>query len=90
MSHASTLRASVAAAVFLVLAAPARAEDEALPADQVIASINAAIASYPGRIKEVEVKRRGGRLLVEVEVVGEGNRKREIRVDPSTRQVVTK
>jgi uncharacterized membrane protein YkoI len=72
------------------VAVPAWADDKALPADQVVAAIQAAVAAYPGRVKDVEVKEENWRLIVEVEIVGEGNRKREIKVDASTRQVVTK
>jgi len=79
-----------AVALGFAMTTPAWADDKALPADQVVAAINAAVASYPGRVKEVEVKEENRRLIVEVEIIGEGNRKREIKVDSQTRQVVTK
>ncbi|RZI66952.1 MAG: PepSY domain-containing protein [Variovorax sp.] len=80
---------TVASAAF-VLAAPAFADsDKGLPADQIIAAIQAAVASQPGQVKDVEVKdRRNNPSIVEVEIVAADGKKHEVKVDPATRQVV--
>lgn len=78
-----------AAAAALVLASPALADDKGLPAEQVIAAIQAAVAAQPGMVAEVDVKiRRNQASLVEVEIVAADGRKHKVRVDAATRQVV--
>lgn len=74
--------AVIAAMVLLLGAGSAAAVDEALPAEQVIAAIQTAVASTPGLVKEVEVEREGGRLIVEVEIVNTDGRKSKVKIDP--------
>ncbi|MEJ7929901.1 PepSY domain-containing protein [Ramlibacter sp. AN1015] len=88
MIHTKLLAGCVMAAA--MAAAPALADDRSLPPAQVIDAINVAVAAYPGRVKEVEVTQENGRLLVEVEIVAEGGRERELTVDPATREVVSR
>lgn len=59
----------------------ASATDEALPANTVIAAIQAAVASNPGLVKEVEVEREGGQLFVEVEIITANGRQTKVKVD---------
>lgn len=68
-------------------ATAATANDERLPAQQVIAAIQAAVAVHPGDIKEVEVDEKRGRLLVEVTIIGPDGAKKEVRIDPATNKV---
>lgn len=79
-----------AASAAFILAAPAFADtDKGLPADQVIAAIQQAVASQPGTIKDVEVKdRRNQASIVEVEIVAADGKKHEVKVDAATRQIV--
>ncbi len=74
-------------ALFLTAGA-AIANDEALPAKQVIAAIQAAVAARPGLVKEVEVERERGRLIVEVKIVGADGKSTEVRIDPQSNQVI--
>lgn len=70
-------------------AAPAFAADKSLPADQVIAAIQAAVAAQPGQVKDVEVdQKRNQAVTVKVEIVAADGREHEVRIDPATRQVV--
>jgi len=87
MKHILTLTAASAA---FLLAAPAFADtDKGLPAEQVIAAIQQAVAAQPGMIKDVEVNdRRNQSTIVEVEIVAADGGKHEIKVDPATKQVV--
>ena len=64
------------------------ANDEGLPPDRVISAIQAAVAVNPGLIKEVEVEREGGRLVVEIKMIGTDGRETELKVDPATNQVM--
>lgn len=75
---------------FALAAAPAWSDDrdESLPAPQVVAAIQAAVAAQPGSVREVEVKREKQRALVEVEIVAADGRKHEVKVDAGTNQVV--
>jgi uncharacterized membrane protein YkoI len=82
-------KALVLSAIVLVVSfGSAHANDEALPADQVIAAIQSAVAASPGLIKEVEVEREGGRLVVQVELIGADGRETKFKVDPATNQVL--
>jgi uncharacterized membrane protein YkoI len=74
----------------LLVAAPAFADsDKGLPADQVIAAIQTAVAAHPGQVKDVEVKdRRNQAAIVEVEIVAADGKKHEVKVDTGTKQVV--
>jgi hypothetical protein len=86
MNHRIAVAAACAA---LVLASPAFADDKGLPAEQVIAAIQAAVAAQPGQVKDVEVKdRRNQASIVEVEIVAADGRTHKVRIDAATRQVV--
>jgi uncharacterized membrane protein YkoI len=77
------------AALLAVTATSAIAkEDKVLPAQQVIAAIQAATAAAPGQVREVEVEREGGKLVVEVTVIGADGSKKELKIDPQTNQIV--
>lgn len=78
------------AAAAVATSLPALADsDKGLPADQVIAAIQAAVAAHPGQIKDVEVKdRRNQTAVVEVEIVAADGKKHEVKIDAGTRQVV--
>ncbi len=69
-------------AALLLSSAAALATDEALPAEQVIAAIQAAVAAQPGLVKEVEVDREGGRLIVKVDILTNKGQEVEVRIDP--------
>lgn len=78
------------AAFVLFAAAPAFAADKGLPADQVIAAIQAAVAAQPGQVKEVDVDEKRNGVTVKVEIVATDGKEHEVRIDPATRQVVRK
>lgn len=81
----------LAAAILCGSALPAFAADKGLPADQLIAAIQAAVAAHPGQVKEVEVdEKRGNKVEVKVEIVSADGKDHEVRIDPATRQVVRK
>lgn len=91
MAVMKNIIALAAASAAFVLASPAFADsDKGLPADQVIAAIQAAVAAHPGQVKDVEVKdrRNNQASIVEVEIVGADGKKHEVKVDAATRQVV--
>jgi uncharacterized membrane protein YkoI len=77
--------AAIAAAV---LPAAWADKDKGLPADQVMAAVQVALATQPGNVKEVEVDDERNRTVVKVEVVAPDGRKHELKVDAQTRQVV--
>lgn len=87
MKHILSLALATAA---LGTTLPALADsDKGLPADQIIAAIQAAVAAQPGQIKDVEVKdRRNQAAVVEVEIVAADGKKHEVKIDTATRQVV--
>lgn len=74
----------LAAALLLLASGSALARDEALPAAQVIAAIQLAVAEAPGLVKDVEVDREHGKLIVKVEIVDVDGRKIKVRVDPES------
>jgi hypothetical protein len=80
---------AVFAVIALLLACgSAIANEEGLAADRVIAAIQTAVAAQPGLIKEVEVQREGGRLIVEVEIISADGKKTEVKVDPEKNAVI--
>lgn len=83
-----TKPAVLAATALLLLFSSAFANDEGLPADRVIAAIQTAVAANPGLIKDVEVEREDGRLLVEVEIISADGKKTEVKVDPEKNEVI--
>lgn len=75
--------------LLLAAALPSWAADKGLPADQLIAAIQAAVAAQPGQVKEVDVdEKRNNRVVVKVEIVAPDGKEHEVRIDPATRQVV--
>lgn len=76
-------------AVLIMFASPVAkaADSERLPAEKVIAAIQAAVATHPGEIKEVEVDEKRGRLLVEVTIIGADGVKKEVHIDPATSKI---
>ena len=83
-----TIPAIFAATVLLLSFGSAFANDRGLPADRVIAAIQTAVAANPGLIKEVEVDREGGRLIVEVQIISADGRQIEVKVDPEKNAVI--
>jgi hypothetical protein len=85
MRHRHT--ATVLLAAF-ALSTAAFAADKGLPAPQVIAAMQAAVAAHPGNVKEVEVddKRKG--TVVKVKIVDAQGTKHNVRVDAQTNQVM--
>lgn len=78
------------AALALALSTASWADtNKGVPADQVIAAIQAAVAAQPGNIKDVEVEdRRDNTPVVEVEIIAAGDKKHKVKVDAGTRQIV--
>lgn len=64
------------------------AGDEALPANQVISAIQAAVAANPGNIHEVEVEQKQGQLIVEVKIITTDGKKVKVKVDPANNAVL--
>jgi hypothetical protein len=80
---------AVFAATMLLLAFGSTfADDRGLPADRVIAAIQTAVAAHPGLVKEVEIDREGGRLIVEVQIISADGRHIEVKVDPEKNAVM--
>ena len=90
MQHKLSRYAAVALAAGLAAPLGAWAADAALPADQLVASIQAAVASQPGEVKEVDIERKGDRTIVKVEIRQPDGKERDVRVDAGTRQVIPK
>lgn len=77
------VKSIVLVAVTLLLAsANAFATDRALPAELIIAAIQIAVIDQPGLVREVEVEKRQGRLIVVVEMVGVDGRRSKVRIEP--------
>jgi uncharacterized membrane protein YkoI len=75
--------------VLVLLAASTLAHaDDKLPAKQVIAAIQTAVAAFPGQIKEVEVEQKGGQRIVEVRIENDKGNDETIKVDPEKNQVI--
>lgn len=83
-----TKPAMLAAIALLLAFGNVFANDHGLPAERVIAAIQTAVAASPGLVREVEVDRRGGRLIVEVEIINADGKKTEVKVDPENNQVM--
>lgn len=79
------IKSSVVAVIILLFSAGSGfAKDEALPAEVIISSIQAAIADTPGLIKDVEVERENGKLLVEVKIIDDKGTRTKVKIDPET------
>ena len=70
------------------LSAQGQRPAENVTSDQAIACIKTAIASHPGRVEGLDIDVKTGKVLCEVEIVGENGRKMELQVDVNTNQVV--
>lgn len=70
------------------VAAQGQRPAENITAEEAIACIRAATASEGGRVDGLEVEVKAGRVICEVEIVGENGRKSEVRVDVSTNEVI--
>jgi uncharacterized membrane protein YkoI len=85
-------RWTAALALAAALGAPAQARDDrsdrGLPADRVIAAIRTAVAAHPGDVREVEVEREEGRLVVDVRIVEASGGERSVRVDADRNEIV--
>ena len=83
-----------AVAVALLTAGVAQAKDDdargprVLPAETVIEAIRAAVAIHPGAVRDVEVEREHGRLLVTVRLLGKDGKGARVMVDPETNEVL--
>ncbi|HNR12956.1 MAG TPA: PepSY domain-containing protein [Thermodesulfobacteriota bacterium] len=78
----------VAISALLLSFAVAFADDDGLPADKVIASIQTAVAANPGLIETAEVDREGGMVVVEVEIITSDGKRIEVKVDPEKNEVI--
>jgi len=82
----SLFKLSVATVIVLLFSfGNAFATEEGLPAEVIIASIQAAVADTPGLIKDVEVEKEGGKLLVEVKIIDDKGTKTKVKIDPETK-----
>ena len=77
--------AAVTVIVLLFSFGNAFATDEGLPAEVIISSIQAAVADTPGLVKDVEIEREGGKLIVEVKIIDDKGTKTKVRIDPETK-----
>lgn len=86
-----TVTASMALSASVLLATSLStfaADDKQLPAQQVIAAIQSAVKHTPGQVKEIEVDKKDGKVVIEVTVVGADGRDKEIVVNPENNQVI--
>jgi uncharacterized membrane protein YkoI len=79
---------SVSSAFVLLTASAFAHADGKLPAQQVIAAIQTAVATFPGQIKEVEVEQERGQRIVEVRIENDKGNDETIKVDPEKNQVI--
>lgn len=84
----TTLAAIFTATTLLFSINSAFAGDEGLPASQVIAAINTAVAATPGLIHEVEVEQKLGKMIVEVKIIDAKGQKVKVKVDPEKNTVI--
>jgi DUF917 family protein len=88
LKFSRTLAAGALASVLMLGVSTAHADDEALPADQVISAIRAAVAAHPGRVKDVEIDTEDGVVIVEVDIVGTDGKEHEVKINPSNNSVI--
>ena len=60
----------------------------ALPAEQAVACVRAAVAAKPGNVRGLEVENEGGKVVCEVEVLAEDGKTYEVDLDPATGAVI--
>jgi uncharacterized membrane protein YkoI len=77
------------ASFFVLFAAStlAHAEDK-LPAKQVIAAIQTAVAAYPGQIKDVDIGKEDGKGIVQVKIENKKGDDETIKVDAENNKVI--
>lgn len=80
--------AVLSAGLLLFSVNSAVAGDESLPAEQVIAAIQAAVAAAPGTVREAEVERKRGKTVVEVKIIDDSGTKVKVLVDPENNSVI--
>lgn len=64
------------------------ADNEGLPAEHVITSIQTAIAANPGLIHEIEVEQKLGKLIVEIEIIDAKGQKAKVKIDPDKNEII--
>lgn len=82
-----SLALSTAALGFAIPAAYADS-DESVTAKQMVDAINAAEKQAPGRITEIDVERKKGKIVVEIETVDGSGKESKVWIDPETNQMV--
>jgi hypothetical protein len=60
----------------------------ALPAEQVIASIQTAVAAKPGSVREVEAENEAGKTICEVSILAQDGKTYDVEVNAATNTVV--
>lgn len=84
------IKSAVAVTFGSMLALGAQADllgTDAIPAEQMISAIEAAVAAHPGNVAEVEVDEENDRMIVEIEIVDAQGSKKEVEVDAETSKV---
>lgn len=61
---------------------------ESVTADQAIECIRAAVASLPGRVGDLDIDIKRGKVICEVEIYGEDGSKSEVHVDAESKEVI--
>lgn len=74
----------------LMSSGAALADDESLPAEQVVSAIQAAVAAHPGEIQEVDVEEKDNTKVVKIEIKGADGKEHEVHVNPATGEVKEK
>lgn len=80
LPNVKRLAATTTAALMLFISPAFAADDETLPYQIVIGAIQPAVSASPGRIKEMEVDRNDGWMSVEVEILGNDEKEKEVQV----------
>lgn len=66
----------------------AKQSKAAVPAEQVIAAIRAAVTAKAGHVRAVELEHEGDRTICEVEILGEDGKVYEVEVDVANGSIV--
>jgi uncharacterized membrane protein YkoI len=62
--------------------------EAAITADQAIEAIKTAIATKPGKVRDVDIENEGGKIICEVEILGQDGRAYDVTVDIATNKVI--
>jgi len=65
-------------------------DDKGLPADQVVSAIQVVASVHEGQIKDVEIEEKDKQTLVEVTVIGNDGKEKEVYVDPQSSKIVSR